>query len=354
MKKSIFILIAVLILFSGCSIQQTIISNDDTKNDGTAYDVYAELNPTEMTTIPVTETESASTATATAEIVTKTIPATTEVPATEVVPTTETITEAAKIIYSKEDLTELLKQKTSGEILSFDYYDYDADGTSEVFAFVGTGESHDFDAVMGELRFVNNNGAQKVAEKSGYLIANQIYTFGTHKFVILSEWYQTGDLAYIYGVKNGKPYKSDISKHGGEFTQTDNINFTMVHSTYDAVFMDGIEIGHTWKEYYFYWDESSESFKEYGGIKITETQLLKCGGAQSIIDEIKSSGNIIGDIFYRANNIINVNYSYDGNNLNAVLLLENGAVTQKYIQEGVYSAALIPDVAVYPKSFPVG
>jgi len=273
--------------------------------------------------------------------------------------------------YHRQELEELLGQKTSEPILSFDYYDYDSDGIKEAFAFAGTaGDDSDVDPIIGELWFINDTGAQKVSDTDGYWRINEIHTFGEYTFAVLSKWFATGDLAYIYGVRNGEPYKENISGCGGGFCQTDDVNFTMTHSAYDGIFDAGLgfSIGHTWKNYYFYWDGQTTSFKEYGGLKITEEQLLQCSGAKAILDEIKAAGNIIGNIYYRANNIININYSesdnYGVSYKNATLILENGSVRLKRIYDwsdsdlenssygGIYEAALISAIAVYPDSFP--
>ena len=110
--------------------------------------------------------------------------------------------------------------------------------------------------------------------------------------------------------------------------------------------------GHTWKDYWFYWD--GESFREYGGVKITEKQLRNCEGAAAILDAIKAEGESINDIFYRGNGIININHSYTvepGNvyYYHTTLQLEDAKAMKVETDEtgGIYRAALIPDIATY-------
>jgi hypothetical protein len=134
--------------------------------------------------------------------------------------------------------------------------------------------------------------------------------------------------------------------------------------------------GHTYKLYYLYW--SADGLKEYGGLKITQQQLLKVKGAQAIIDAITKSGHTIDEIYYRANNIINISYhSGDRNNGdfdNVTLVYNNNAVTPQSVYTGpnspktesfnennlsdfsyggIYQAAFFPDIATYPDKFPM-
>ena len=264
---------------------------------------------------------------------------------------------------NEEALKSLLTAKTSQPILAFNFGDYDNDGVKEAFAFVGNkNDDPDEESFIGELWFVNKDGARIILDETVYWNINETYRFGNYKFIVLSRYYTTAGIELIWGVKSGRPYEVDISRHGERFEQIDNLNLTMTDITFDAC-TDGT--GRTNKLHYFYWDEALKKFKEYGGIKITEEQLLKCSGARDIIDSINDTGAKIGGIFYRANNIININYSDREFNSNATLILDNGAVElkdvnggqgtnlQKSNQEGVYREAMIPQVALYPNSFPV-
>lgn len=155
--------------------------------------------------------------------------------------------------------------------------------------------------------------------------------------------------------------------------------------TYPSAFDNGTDIvvkgdgtkselstGHTRKRYYLYFDGTS--FKEYGGIKITQTQLESAKGGQDAINSIKKAGYQIGDIFYRANGIININCckttgSGDDahkDNENVTLLYKNDSITCVYgpyprntsdyvlnsSYGGVYAAAAYPSAATYPDGFP--
>ena len=122
-------------------------------------------------------------------------------------------------------------------------------------------------------------------------------------------------------------------------------------------------LAHTWKPYYLYWDGN---FKEYGGIEISVDDLLTCSGAQQYIDMIQNQGFQIDDIYYRANGIININYSAEEDNSirfdNMTLIRSGNSVTVKQISQdsgdlfsysygGIYHPALAEDIATYPDSF---
>lgn len=70
----------------------------------------------------------------------------------------------------------------------------------------------------------------------------------------------------------------------------------------------GIYTGHTYKNYYFYYDNQSGDFKEYVGKTISESDLLDSCGFD-LASEIRSAGYEVDEIFKRDNGIINVNYS---------------------------------------------
>lgn len=257
-------------------------------------------------------------------------------------------------------LKEKLAKSTSKPICRFNCDDFDNDGKFEAFAFVGEKETESY---IGELWFVNQDSASKVTEMNSYWEINEVYVFGTHKFVVLSEYVTTGDVARVWGVRNGRPEEQSISGIGGNFSKIDDKNLTLTHSTYDSS-LDGT--GHTWKPYYFYWDENSLCFKEYGGIRISEAQLAKIDNATAILNAIKQdeSGKIT-EIYYRGNDIININYIFTNENgtwnANTTLICDNGKLQKPINTEtgednslngGIYQAEMNARIATYPDRFP--
>jgi len=259
---------------------------------------------------------------------------------------------------TEEGLRAMLEAKVSEQILDFKYDDYDGDGVFEAFAFVGEEQGlGEYKSYIGEIWFIGADGTEKLeSNEHGYWGLINVYTFGKNKFAVLNKYAATGGYVSVWSVHSGGPRHENISNAGGGLKQIDDRNFTLWHSTYDFDVTDGIWTGHTWKDYWFYWDEQFETFKEYGGAKITETQLRRCNGAAAVLNAIQEEGDAIGDIFYRGNGIINVNHfrGYDESNRvnsHTILKLSGTRVTVLEMESnsGIYQSALAPDIAVYPE-----
>lgn len=265
---------------------------------------------------------------------------------------------------NKVDLKDVLREKL-GLVQIADYCeaDFDNDGVNEAFVIVGTDDGDGF--VFGNIYFVTPDDVQMVLEDGSFYVYAEdrhLLEFDDVKFFLTGQYYATGDATYVYGVKDGKYYEDSISQSGMELAYYDHKKGTdlqIICSSYGN-FTDGT--GHTWKNYYLYWDDG---FYEYGGIKISEDELLRCEGAKEIVDLIKDGGYSITDIFYRENNIININYTDQDINRNATLLLKGNQVRLKQVVDygteeldksdfgGTYDAAFIPSIATYPEEFPV-
>ena len=283
---------------------------------------------------------------------------------TSIAATTEMTTQETSTQESAEaaKLRALLEEEIDSPILAFEYDDFDGDGTCEAFAFVGEEQNPaaEDEGYKGEIWFVGADGARK-AEKSPndyYWGLIDTINFGGYKFAVVTTFGQTGGLVNVWGVRDGKPYREGISGHGYRLEPIDGKNLKLWHTTLDAG-RDrefGLISGRTDKPYWFFWDEASESFKEYGGLRIAEKQLRRCEGAAQVLDDIDAQDKLISDIFYRGNGIINVNcftsdpygedYSY------VTLLLDGTKVTvigEDEYNDGKYLAALAPEIAVYPE-----
>lgn len=263
-----------------------------------------------------------------------------------------------------ESLKEYLASQVGADnIIDFCAADFDNDSTIEAFAIVG--EVSEWGDCFGSLYYVKNNTLQLVLEDEGFWVYTEeenILDFGNEKFYITGKYYTTGDSTYIFGVSNGTWYEHDFSEYGMALTQIgDSMDLSVTHSTYDYL-SDGT--GHTWKEYYLYWDDG---FKEYGAIYISEDDLIKCDGAKDILNQISSKGGMVTEIMYRGNGIININYEIGAYNIyeNATLKLNGNSVSlvtvndygedalQKSSYGGIYLTARYPDIASYPNSYPV-
>ena len=265
-------------------------------------------------------------------------------------------------------LKSVLAKSTTHQIVSFQSFAL-GDGQIAAFALVEGGE----------VWYVTASDAQKL--KTGIALSTDqpVKTFlwnvdGVNIFKCGSSSGGSSSHSYAWYVKNGKPI--ELLYTGMRFSYLGNGQFTTVGDTFDAVFTDGLAAGHTYKIYYLYW--AGDGLKEYGGVKIAQKQLLKMKGAQAVLDTITKSGHVINDIYYRANNIININYHSgdrkNGNFDNVTLVYKNNTVTPKQVASdsgssetesfseknlsdfsygGIYQAALFPKIAAYPNQFPI-
>ena len=278
---------------------------------------------------------------------------------------------AAKDAAASEKLLREQLVKTIGSdsnIADFCVSDYDRDGTFEAFALVG--KPDEYDVFFGSLYFVTENSAETVISESpfyAYSEQNHMLRFDECDFYLVGEYYTTADLSYVFGVRNGNYYEHEFSRKGTSLRQEEpGGDMTIILSEYDAAYDKSTDMymGHTWKPYYLYWDGG---FREYGGIEISVDDLLKCSGAQKYVDMITNNGFRIDSIYYRANGIININYSSGDSSLtqydNMTLIRNGSSVTVKQISSqggdvpaaysygGIYNSALYSDIATYPGSF---
>lgn len=278
---------------------------------------------------------------------------------------------AAKDAAASEKLLREQLVKTIGSdsnIADFCVSDYDRDGTFEAFALVG--KPDEYDVFFGSLYFVTEDSAETVISESpfyAYSEQNHMLRFDECDFYLVGEYYTTADLSYVFGVRSGNYYEHDFSRKGTSLRQEEpGGDMTIILSEYDAAYDKSTDMymGHTWKPYYLYWDGG---FREYGGIEISVDDLLKCSGAQKYVDMITNNGFRIDSIYYRANGIININYSSGDSSLtqydNMTLIRNGSSVTVKQISSqggddpaaysygGIYNSALYSDIATYPGSF---
>lgn len=280
-------------------------------------------------------------------------------------------------------LRQVIDALQTNRVLAVYEADYDKDGIKEAFVLTGEVQEGHFGLhYRAELWFVGGNEAYKIEETKSYKTDVAITRFGGQDFLVLTEEYASETVVDLWGVRDAKPYQAPVSGRGGDFDRQSDTDFSLTDSAYDASEDSGIKngkpyqmrLGHTRKRYYFYWDEKEQRFHEYGGLPVTEEQLLRCEGAKVILDEIKEDGCQIDAIFYRGNHIIHINYSsaYVEDEMqsrsfhNATLRLQetevqllamDGAGYEKRLldssnQFGVYAAAMIPEIAVYPEALP--
>lgn len=273
------------------------------------------------------------------------------------------IIEIDDIVMSESGYTEYLEQFIEQDIIFKYYNDYDGDGDCELFAVVGEVVEKPeilWTTLTGEIWFVDDMGACMVEKTDkSYFTEPFIFLCDSNCFIAFEEAYVTGTLTYIWGVRDGKPYQPNISGKGNGLSINSYNEIELCDSDYDAGLSDGLMSGHTWKNYYLYYD--GDTFREYGGLKISTDELKKIDGTEKIINDIIIEGYEIDSIYYRENGIININFSLADNDSirykNITLRCKQAgfevvpSMYGKY-NEGIYQSAMIPAIATYPSSYP--
>lgn len=254
---------------------------------------------------------------------------------------------------------------TGENVLAYYTDDFDGDGNDEAFALIGDKRSEGTELLYeAEVWFIKGDHSSKITDSKFYGTDGKIVRFNDREFLLLNEKYAAGETAYLWGVENGEPKLQNISGYGGNLKRTGENDIVLTQSAYDLEESNGVMAGHTRKEYYFWFERENNCFCEYGAINITEEQLAMCRNAEGYIEQINNIGYSITDILYRANGIININYSDGSVNRNMTLLLKNNTVylvphcdygsndLELSDQGGIYLDAMIPEIAVYPDAFP--
>ena len=244
--------------------------------------------------------------------------------------------------------------------------DFDKDGVEEAFYLGGA----DYDryaerTIYTQLWYADASGSQYLESTQAINFSlGRVYDVGDCLLFCVEDNYTAVSQTHVWTVRDGSPERIYLAsgQQPSIITQEDGQDFFFTFDAYDR-YSNGS--GHTWKHYYMYWN--GNGFTEYGGLRITEAQLRAVEGASRWLDEIIASGGVIGDIFYRENGIVNINYITSGgwtdgtvNNKNATLRISGGIAELVYSEEetldgsddgGVYAASVLGN-ASFPDAFP--
>lgn len=217
-----------------------------------------------------------------------------------------------KNIMSETSYLNAISEKTGQEIVYNHYNDFDSDGICEMFAIVGR---VDEDTISGEIWFINQQGEYKIEEFKNYWKYPQVYLLKNETFIAFEEYYTTGSVTYLWGVKDGKPFQPGLTSKANGFEINKYNEVVITNSAYDGARIipknwkvlpdDEKWIIHTYNQYY-YWD--GENFREYGALEIDDEDLLEIEGTEELLNYITSEGATVNEIFYRENKIIQINY----------------------------------------------
>lgn len=244
------------------------------------------------------------------------------------------------------------KKNSYCELASYIYVDLDGNGTMELFATVHNG----IDTYI--LYYVSEDVVVELERMSFAFGVPKIVDMKERQFVQFDFHGTTSHISFVYNVADDLPYETSVSGQMISGVNTYN-ELVLRHSTLDASFNGDASYGRTWKPYYFYL-ASDGDFREYGGIEITLQDVYKIEGAAELLDDLLTEEYEVTTVYYRGNGIININrlagiydenssMFYGGENSYITLrITENGIVVEE-VASGVYSAALIPEIADYPK-----
>ena len=276
----------------------------------------------------------------------------------------------------KIQLINKIENATDKKVGCHDYYDYDGDGEKELFAVIGDPldlsneddwriewyHERGISTTSEELWFASSKKIQRLKRSENIELGNCnwnfiIELFGIQTVFSLCEY----NTSYFWSVQNGIPkYHSEVSG------KIDYVHFTGTafpkNEEHEIIFTRSyyVDALHTFQLYWFYWDKESCSIKEYGAKEITEYEFCQFNGGQDILEKIKADNQKVKNILYRANGIVNINYTSG----NTTIALRNGYCylfgenfdsisSTDYSYEdsntfGIYLTAFMPEIATYP------
>lgn len=274
-----------------------------------------------------------------------------------------------KIVMSSTSYLNYLESIVSENVVFYEYGDFDGNNKCEMFAIVGEKESYyDYnDTMIGTIWYVDQNGAVELEScKIEYWSSPFKFTIKGYTFIAFARVTGMGSYTSLWGLIDEEPYELSFSgkMYGLVINEFEEIEVTQ--STYDLTYLkeDDLTLGHTWKQYYLYFD-GDDGFKEYGGIEIEVDDISKIPICQEIIKEINNKSCKIDSIYYRENGIININISKENDSniyyYNITLRYNDGKWNILSRKEGdrnydyncgVYLNAYLPSIATFPDKFP--
>jgi len=196
--------------------------------------------------------------------------------------------------------------------------DFDLNGSNEAFIFVYLlGDTQDDETgwfLEGDYYFANEDGTEKLPDSQTGMWSDmgRIADMGARKYFIISEQYGTGANSIEFSIYDGKLMMDDMSYMGYLYTDDDDY-LKIVSSVYDNTYdkENKMFLGHTWKDYYCYYDKENDCLTEYGGSEIEVSKLNETCN-YDITGELSELEAYLLSAYYRPNGIININYFIDG------------------------------------------
>lgn len=206
-------------------------------------------------------------------------------------------------------------------ILLFDYDDYDGDGRYEAFMIVGNifeGEDGNIYHNEETLCFAGADGCTLgLNTHGGYRAMDGKMDFGSRKYLFFDmDYVFTANISEVWTVRDGKPVEEGRLLQHGEVSYRGGDEFEIWVDAYDNYCLkdglgkgDDMWTGHTWKPYFYHYNDSDDQLEAYAGELISREKFSELSET-TIIAEIEAKWYTVGEIIYWENGIVTINYHY--------------------------------------------
>ena len=229
---------------------------------------------------------------------------------------------------TETQLRERLAEYGEGNIIWFNFDDFDGDGTYEAFAFMGKAGAEYMDGV---LWYVNENYAAELKESGKWHTPEIVNANGTN--FLFAENYDDG-LTYVFGIENSKVYETAVSGNFSHLIYTGGRDFTAEFTSYDY-YEDGVmakQKDPTTKIYWFYLEDGE--FHEYGADDtLRRADLRKYPTGSEIIDEIYKNGlteALLREYYPGADEETLKTIAEEAGYFHSIMLRENGIINLNF------------------------
>ncbi len=178
----------------------------------------------------------------------------------------------------------------SPEVIPLFFGDLDSDGTQELLAVYGGLERFSDSSSRyhwGEVWFASSDEAVRLdKDRTGDYAGIELINNADGVFLKFEDMYMTGTSTNWWKLNNSDIVSMEIDGFAQmNLRYTDSGELIANHSTYD---MSSMNIGHTWKIYWYYYSAAEGKFIQYDAKDISEKTFLKYSGAKAALQRIKS------------------------------------------------------------------
>ena len=267
-------------------------------------------------------------------------------------------------------LYKIATENVDGIVIDVLEGDFDADSVPELFVVDET-VSMAGGEVLKSVWYVTADGAEFLTTFDKEYDGMTAYECGGEKLVCATAVDEDGrKISYAWTTADGQVTGVEIPGEQGELIGMDDGSFAVISAENDRYIKENGLEGASEKVYYFTFD--GRDFVEQAGLQIYIPDVQRVLGSKAVLDELFEKGVTVGDIFYRQNGIININFSVNSEEFNGVefgtltLMLKDGMLVKFNLPNedeqaekayahygyGTYSASLTPENALYPEKFP--